>query len=242
MPNLVDGQYNSGGITVADKATASLQLDASGNLKVANSGSPSGTQDVNLTQIAGQSVTAGAGAVAAGTLRVTQASDSPAVTALQLLDNAVGTVAGGTAATASLLAGGVYNSTAPVLTDAQGAAAQLDAAGNLQTATGVRKAAATTPVAISFSGSGDNTIVSATASQTTRVHRLYIVVAGATSITFKTGAGTSLTGAMPLAANGGIMMDFSAEPWFVTGTNEAFIINSSAAVQVSGRAEYLKSA
>lgn len=50
-------------------------------------------------------------------------------TSLGLLDNAVGTVAAGTAATASLLAGGVYNSTPITLTNTQGAALQVDANG-----------------------------------------------------------------------------------------------------------------
>jgi hypothetical protein len=41
----------------------------------------------NLNQVGGIAVTAGAGAVAAGTLRVTLASDDPAVTSLQKIDN-----------------------------------------------------------------------------------------------------------------------------------------------------------
>ena len=47
---------------------------------------------VNITQVAGSSVTAGAGAVAAGTLRTTLASDDPAVASLQAMQNATGPV------------------------------------------------------------------------------------------------------------------------------------------------------
>ena len=47
-------------------------------------------------------------------------------------DDAEGSVAGGTAGTKSLLAGGIYNSSAPTLTNAQQAALQLDASGNLK--------------------------------------------------------------------------------------------------------------
>jgi len=43
----------------------------------------------DLTELAGNAITLGAGAVAAGTLRTTSASDDPAVTALQLIDNPV---------------------------------------------------------------------------------------------------------------------------------------------------------
>jgi hypothetical protein len=48
--------------------------------------------DVNLTQVAGTAVTAGAGAVTAGTQRTTLASDDPAVVALQAMQAATGPV------------------------------------------------------------------------------------------------------------------------------------------------------
>ena len=97
-----------------------------------------------------------------------------------------------------------------------------------------------TGATISFSGSGDNTLVSATSSQTTKVYRLFVVSACAQNLTFKS-ASTTLTGAMPVPANGSIVLDFSTRPWFTTGTNEAFILNASASCQVSGRLEHVKS-
>ena len=103
-------------------------------------------------------------------------------------------------------------------------------------------AARTTQASISISTSGDNSIVGAVAGQTTRVHRIFLVAAGAVNITFKDGASTSLTGALSLpAAGAGMVFDFSTEPWFVTSANSAFIINLSAAVQVSGRIYYSRS-
>jgi hypothetical protein len=48
--------------------------------------------DVNLAQVGGAAVTAGAGAVAAGTLRTTLASDDPAVVALQAIQSSTTTV------------------------------------------------------------------------------------------------------------------------------------------------------
>lgn len=53
------------------------------------------------------------------------------LTAAQLIDNAVGTVAAGTAGTGSLLAGGVYNSGGITLTNGQQAALQFNSAGAL---------------------------------------------------------------------------------------------------------------
>src|SRR5689334_16629252 len=91
--------------------------------------------------------------------------------------------------------------------------------------------------AISFSGSGDNTVVAAIATNRIKVHRIFIVVGGSTNITFKHGT-TAFTGALPMTANGGITLDITGEPWFITALNEAFVINSSSAVQVSGALWY----
>lgn len=85
-------------------------------------------------------VTVGSHAVTnAGTFVVQE--NGAALTALQLIDNAVGTVAAGTAATASLFAGGQYNSTPITLTNTQGAALQLDANGYLKVNTAAGAAA-----------------------------------------------------------------------------------------------------
>jgi len=64
--------------------------------------------------------------VVSGTVAVTQ-STSPWVVTF----DALGSATGGTAAAQSDLAGGIYNSTPPTLTNGQQASLQLDAAGNL---------------------------------------------------------------------------------------------------------------
>ncbi len=88
---------------------------------------------------------------------------------------------------------------------------------------------------VNFAALGDNTVIAAGGTgRVNRVYRLFLVVGGATNITFKRGA-TALSGPIPLSANGAITLDFEAEPWFECADNEAFVINSSAAVQVSGR-------
>jgi hypothetical protein len=96
-----------------------------------------------------------------------------------------------------------------------------------------------TSAVVSFASSGDNTLVSATSSQTTKVYRLVAVSACAQNITVKS-ASTARTGAIPVSANTGLVLDFSTRPWFTTGTNEAFILNGSVACQVSGWIEYVK--
>lgn len=90
----------------------------------------------NITQFGGNNVVTGTGASGVGIPRVTVANDSnilvtqstsPWITS----DLADGSPSGGTAATKSALAGGIYNSTPPTLTNGQQASLQLDSSGNL---------------------------------------------------------------------------------------------------------------
>ena len=94
---------------------------------------------------------------------------------------------------------------------------------------------------ISFATSGDNVVVAAVAAKSVAVYRLYFTVASATNITIKDGAGNALTGAMAVASNGSFFFDLNGLPWWNTTAGNAFIINSSAPVQVSGRVEYTQS-
>lgn len=101
-------------------------------------------------------------------------------------------------------------------------------------------AAALTSSVLSFSASGDNIAITR-AVGTIKVYRLILVVGAASNLTFKNGAGTSLSGAIPLVANEAIVLTFDGEPWYTTTGTNNFIINSSSAVQVSGTIYYLDS-
>jgi hypothetical protein len=78
---------------------------------------------------------------------------------------------------------------------------------------------------MNFSGSGDNTVIAAVASQIIRVYRLLLVITTGTAVSFKDGASSVLAGPMPIGSNGAIVLDFSGDPWFVTTAGNAFIIN-----------------
>lgn len=100
-------QSGSGvGTTVPPVGAAATQVQGTANDGVAEVGNPvqvggvdagglmqaflvgtDGRQDVNVGQVAGATITAGAGAVAAGTPRMTLASNDPAVTALEIIDD-----------------------------------------------------------------------------------------------------------------------------------------------------------
>jgi hypothetical protein len=95
------------------------------------------------------------------------------------------------------------------------------------------------PAAISFAASGDNIVVAAVAGKAIRVVKIWLVLAGDSNLTFKDGASTSLSGIVPMLGNGSFF--FPADlviPHFITTTGNAFIINSSVAVQVSGTVYY----
>lgn len=92
--------------------------------------------------------------------------------------------------------------------------------------------------AINFNASGDNTVIAAdTNGNRIVIHRLWIVVGTATNITFKDNL--SSPAAVPMAANGALVFDATGEPWFITNSNTAFIINQSGTAQCSGEVYYL---
>jgi hypothetical protein len=90
---------------------------------------------------------------------------------------------------------------------------------------------------VSNSAGGDITLVPPAPTLITRIYRLALVVAGATSLTFKDGANL-LSGAMALTANGSIVLDLSGLPWYKTSPGNAMIVNSSNAVLVAGTVWY----
>lgn len=97
-----------------------------------------------------------------------------------------------------------------------------------------------TEVSIDFNASGDNNIVAGTALQTVRLWGLFFVVAADVNIRFKDGAGSNLTGLMTMFGGGSFFLPFMTRPWFTTSAGNALILNLSGAVQVSGRAYYVK--
>jgi hypothetical protein len=95
----------------------------------------------------------------------------------------------------------------------------------------------TVQVPINFAGAGDNTIVAASSVGDIHVYSIFFTVSGATTITFKAGTDV-LTGALVFTGNGSSMtlpLDIK-EPYFTARKTNAFIMNSTNAVQVSGMA------
>jgi len=188
------------------------------------------TDRAKVNLIVGQAgVAAGAGAVAATVQRVTLASDDPAVTALQLIDNAIS---------------GNEMQVDIVTLPALAAGTNLIGSINVQLdASTMRDGAGTalTPkfAVIDAASSGDNTLVAAVTSKKIRVHALYLVSAGTVNVRFESGAsGTALSGQMNLVANTGFVLPFNPVGWFETASNTLLNLELSGAVSVDGGLQY----
>jgi hypothetical protein len=92
--------------------------------------------------------------------------------------------------------------------------------------------------AISFGLAGDNVLVPGVTKKRIMCYRIFLVVADATNLTFKNGPNTNLSGAIPMVANGSLVLDISNVPWFQTTSGNDFILGSSGSVQVSGMVYY----
>lgn len=98
--------------------------------------------------------------------------------------------------------------------------------------------------AITFSASGDNTLVAGSGSTTIRVYRIFFVnsdAATSSNITIKDSTPTNFSGAFLLASGGAFGADGQGDPLFVGAAGKGFQLNSSAAVQISGTIWYTQS-
>lgn len=90
---------------------------------------------------------------------------------------------------------------------------------------------------INASALGDNTLVAAVAGKQIHVHKIWYVVAADVNTILKHGS-TNFHPVVSMKASGSLVLDFDEHPWFVTAAGEDFILNLSAAVQVSGMVYY----
>lgn len=95
-----------------------------------------------------------------------------------------------------------------------------------------------TPKFAAISSTDDGDTVALVASKKIRVHAMYFVVAGATTVKFQSGASTDLCGAMSFAANGGISLPFNPVGWFETAAGEKLNHVLGSAVAIAGGLTY----
>lgn len=93
---------------------------------------------------------------------------------------------------------------------------------------------------INVSSSGDNSIVVAVTGKVIRVLSYVIVADSAVAAKWVSGAaGTAISGAMSLAANGGVAAPYTPVGHFQTGVNTALVLNLSGAVGARGHLTYI---
>jgi len=91
-----------------------------------------------------------------------------------------------------------------------------------------------TQTAVTFATSGSNTLVTGVTGQIVRIYRMYLTAATSTTLTFNDGS-TAVSGAMNLAANGQINMDYmGGEPLYTCSKGNSFTATNLSPVQISG--------
>lgn len=90
---------------------------------------------------------------------------------------------------------------------------------------------------VSLTSSGDTTVLAGVAGKKIILLGYTVVCGGATTLTWKSGASTAISGGMPFAANGGAAPD---SVWGIceTAYGEALVLNSTANVAVGGTVAY----
>lgn len=94
-------------------------------------------------------------------------------------------------------------------------------------------------VDINASSSGNNTVVSAVANKKIRVLQFLMVCAGSVNCTWESSGGSTLSGPLPFAANGGTAPPYCPVGHFETVTGEGLVLNLGSAVQVGGHLVYV---
>jgi hypothetical protein len=197
----------------------------------------------------------GAGAVGSSTLRTTQASDSPLVTATGATADAACGTDNGTCSLAALIKRNNQNLTTlntsvnadPNYTQAPGSAApsRALAMGARSGANLVAITQASATAAINVSTATTTQLVALSSGQVIHVTAASVIAGGTGNITFVYGTGTncgtgttSLTGAYPLIANAGLSIGSGLGPVLVVPAGNALCVTTSAAVQMSGHVAY----
>lgn len=221
-------------------------------------GALNANQSVNTAQINGVTPLMGNGVTGTGSQRVTIASDNTAfsVNVGTFPDNEPFNNAqwGGTTVVAAVTAGVAVTAPAIVVTNTPaytlGQSVQVSAntAGQqIVTQADCGDHGQVVTVAISTAGIGNTQLVALTAGQTIYICGIVVMAGGTTNVTLSYGTGVQcqtgnvdLTGAMPLIAQVGWVEPNTGAMQYKAASGNAFCIENTAAVQVSGSLKYIK--
>lgn len=94
---------------------------------------------------------------------------------------------------------------------------------------------------IAAASSGNNTLVSGTASQTIRVYRILLSAQAAVTALLEDSSGTVKIGNLYLPTQGGLLLDGGGDPVMVCTVADNLVLNLGAAINVGGAVWYTKS-
>ena len=102
----------------------------------------------------------------------------------------------------------------------------------------VRQAAnGLTEVVVNFATSGDHNIIAAVVGKIIRIWKVMLWSGGDQVLSIRDGL-TPLMGTIDLAQGGQVLLPKDTDPWFTLTTNSPFNLNTTQAVQCSGRVFY----
>lgn len=194
---------------------------------------PLGTN--NITQFGGTNISTGTGASGAGIPRVTISNDSSLAANQSVNVNQWG-------GAATTLGQKTMASSVPVTISSDQTVVPANETNNK-----CSTAASVTNAPISINTAVTTQVVAISGSTQIYICKVLLMAAGATNVTLEYGTGslcatglTTLTGAMPLAAQAGWVEPMGFKPNYTTPAGQAFCIVNSAAVQVSGSISYVQ--
>lgn len=91
--------------------------------------------------------------------------------------------------------------------------------------------------AVNISTPGDHNLIAAVAGQVITVWKLMLRSNGDNTLSIRDGT-TPLMGAIDLAQGGDVTLQKDSDPWFTLAANSPFNLNTTQAVQLSGRVYY----
>lgn len=128
----------------------------------------------------------------------------------------------------------------PMGNNEQSNAAMLQAAQNLVVAVNtLSNPVGLSEMTINAATSGDNTIIPAQRNKVIKVYSMFFIAGGIVTATVKDGPTDLKTGPMTLpVAGANLFLDFRVQPWWTLTAGNAFILNLSGAIQLSGTIYY----
>lgn len=119
----------------------------------------------------------------------------------------------------------------------------INADGSINTVAELPPSTGLTSIVVNAVVNGDNTLLAGSTGTTIKVYRMLLDSTGSVTVTVKSGAGTALSGAMPLSTASPLVLNFSPYPWFAsTNSTDALVLNLSTTASVGGTIGVVQSA